>query len=549
MPSTDGRMMKVHSAIARAVLDNGGDTIFGLIGDANLYMVDSFLRDCGGRYFPVANEASAVLAAIGYAQVSGRTGIATVTHGPAMTNTLTALVEGVKSSIPVVLLCGDTAVEDRLHTQNVSQREFIMATGAGFEQLRSPATLSEDVARVFRRAALERRPVVLNMPAEFQWLDVAYESVVHQLFEDRAVIPSSTELDNAVGIIAAARRPIVLAGRGCMQPGARASVLKLAERIGAPLATTLRARELFRGEAFDLGIFGTLSTDVAVETIMQSDCIVAFGAGLNQYTASHGSLLRGKRVVQIDLDRGAVGRNAHLDAGLVGDAGLTAEAMLGWLDQAEIPPSGFRTSELAAKIGAFRLGSRASNKETDGCVDVREALLHLDAAIPDDRIVATDAGRFIFDAWRIFHVEHPRFFVFGVGYGSIGLGMGEALGAAAAAEGRPTLLVTGDGGFMLGGLTEFNTAVRHKADLIVVVVNDGAYGAEHIQFRNKGMDPALSMFDWPDLAPVAIALGGEGITVRNAADLPGAAEAIRNRSRPLLIDVHVDPDGMPAPAH
>jgi acetolactate synthase-1/2/3 large subunit len=111
------------------------------------------------------------------------------------------------------------------------------------------------------------------------------------------------------------------------------------------------------------------------------------------------------------------------------------------------------------------------------------------------------------------------------------------------------VLVSGDGGFMLGGLTEFNTAVRHGANLIVIVVNDGGYGAEHIQFRNKDMDPSLSLFDWPDLAPVAIALGGEGITVRSSDDLPAAVQAIRDRTKPLLINVCVDPDGMPAAAH
>src|SRR5437868_10343858 len=103
--------MKVHAAIARALVDLGFDTMFGLIGDANLYMVDSFIREAGGKYISVANEVTSVLAALGYAQVSGRVGVATVTHGPALTNTLTALVEGVKATVPIVLLAGDTPVE------------------------------------------------------------------------------------------------------------------------------------------------------------------------------------------------------------------------------------------------------------------------------------------------------------------------------------------------------------------------------------------------------------------------------------------------------
>jgi acetolactate synthase-1/2/3 large subunit len=106
-------------------------------------------------------------------------------------------------------------------------------------------------------------------------------------------------------------------------------------------------------------------------------------------------------------------------------------------------------------------------------------------------------------------------------------------------------VVCGDGGFMLGGLVEFNTAVRHGLDMIVIVCNDSGYGAEHIQFRNKNMDPSLALFAWPEFADVARALGGDGVTVRNAADLPNAEAAIRNRTRPLLIELKCDPDHMP----
>jgi thiamine pyrophosphate-dependent acetolactate synthase large subunit-like protein len=91
----------------------------------------------------------------------------------------------------------------------------------------------------------------------------------------------------------------------------------------------------------------------------------------------------------------------------------------------------------------------------------------------------------------------------------------------------------------------FNTAVRHKVDLIMALCNDSSYGAEHIQFRNKEMDPTLSIFDWPDFGPVATALGGRGLTVRTDADLEATAEAIRTRDRPLLIDRKLDPDHVP----
>jgi len=235
----------------------------------------------------------------------------------------------VKSSVPIVLLAGDTPVEDRENLQRTSQREFITTTGAGFEQLRSPATLSQDLGRAFQRAMVERRPVVLNMPVDFQWVDVEYQKPRAYVAADRGRAPDGPDMDDAIGIIAASKRPVVVGGRGAFEHGAEAAIVRLADRIEAPLATTLRGNGLFATHPFNLGICGTLSNAVALETIMESDCIIAFGASLNKYTTASDSLVKGKRVIQINLERGEVGKNCQPDAGLVGDLELTANAMVG----------------------------------------------------------------------------------------------------------------------------------------------------------------------------------------------------------------------------
>mgnify|MGYP002402297383 CR=1 FL=1 len=535
-----------YAAFAKNLAELGVDTMFGLIGDANLYMADSFARDCGGRYVAASHEANAVLMALGYAQVSGKVGVATVTHGPGVTNAISALIEGVKGTMPMVLVAGDTAAVDKDNFQNVPQREHILATGAGFEQLRAPSTMAEDMATAFRRAILERRPVVLNVPADFMWQEVEYKHVPVFLAENRAVVPASGDLDDAVGIIAAARRPVVLAGRGAAYPEAKAALVRLAERIGAPLATTLKGRGLFRGEDFDLGVMGTLSGDVANETIMEADCIVAFGAGLNKYTVAHGSFLAGKRIVQVNLERAEVGRTQKIDAGLVGDPALTADRIVELLDMAEIPPSGFRTEELKRRLAAWKIAPELTKERAAGTVDIRSALLAIDAAVPADRVVVQDGGRFMVEVWKAVRAPDPRSYVHTVNSAAIGHGFGEAIGAAVAAAGRPVLFAAGDGGFMLSGWTEFATAVREKLDMVVVICNDGGYGAEYIQFRRKNMDPSLSILNWPDFAPIAVAMGGEGVTVRSADDLPAAAEAIARRTKPLLIDLKLDPESLSA---
>ncbi|MGC9667611.1 thiamine pyrophosphate-binding protein [Planosporangium sp. 12N6] len=533
--------MLFHQAIARALADNGIDTVFGLLGDANLYLMNSFERDAGGRFLSVSHEAGGVLAANGYFRTTGRIGVATVTHGPALTNIVTPLVEGVRERTPILVVAGDTAVVDRENFQNISQRDIVMPTGAGFEQVRSPATVCEDVAVAVRRAYLEKRPIVLNVPADFQWQEAEYTPLRGERWvAPQQVPPSPAAMDSALGIIASAQRPVVLAGRGAADPESRAALLRLAHRIGAPVATTLRARDLFRGEPHNLGICGTLSHEIALETLTKADCLISFGAGLNKWTTAEGSVLDGKAVVQVDVEREALGRFQAVNAAVTGDAGAVADAMVELLDEAEVKPTGFASPELAQRLAAYT-DKNFKDLSTDETVDVRSAIHRVDEVFPQDRVLVFDAGRFIFNCFTRFHVQHPNDYIHTSNFGSIGLGMGNAIGAATG-SGRPTLLVTGDGGFMLGGLAEFNTAVRHKLDLVVVMFNDSAYGAEHIQFRNKGMDPTPSMFDWPDFAPVADALGGKGYTVRNLDQLDAVLAELPQRDRPVLIDIKVDPD-------
>lgn len=540
--------MLFHQAIAKALGDQGITTIFGVLGDANLYMMDSFERTVGGRFYSMSNEAGAVLAANGYARTSGELGVATVTHGPALTNTITALVESVKDHTPVLLVAGDTAVVDRENFQKIPQRDVVLPSGAGFEQVRSPETVAEDVAVAVRRALLERRPIVLNVPIEFQWAEVEYTPDRVRWVRPQAVVPDPAALDDAVGIVASAKRPLVLAGQGASDPEAKAALVRLAHRIGAPLATTLRARDLFRGDPHNIGIAGTLSHEVAMDVIAQADCVIAFGASLNKWTTAEGSGLDGKKVVHVDIDRAAIERFSGVHAGVVGDAVPVAEAFVALLDEAEVKPTGFASPQLAERL-ANRDEHAFRDTSTETCVDIRTAMLKVEAAFPQDRTLVHDGGRFIFNAFKLLHAPDPRAYVHTVNYGSIGLGMGNAVGAWFGAPGRPVLLVTGDGGFMLGGLAEFNSAVRHQVDLVVVLFNDAAYGAEHIQFRNKDMDPSISTFDWPDFGPVATALGGRGFTVRNLAELDEALAAIETRDRPILIDIKIDPDKVSMPDH
>ncbi|GAA0481376.1 acetolactate synthase [Paractinoplanes deccanensis] len=526
--------MKLHAALARALAAHQVGTMFGLIGDANLFMVHSFVHEHDGKYIGAAHEAGAMLMGFGYADLTGRPGVVTVTHGPALTNTLTGLVEGVRGRAPMLLIAGDTATESRGNIQDIAQRDVVLPTGAGFEQARTPASTLDDLAIALRRAVVERRPIVLNVPSDFMTADVDYREVPLRLPHEQRALPDPVAVAEAAARIAAAKRPVVLAGRGALH--ARAAVLRLAERIGAPVATTLKARDLFRGEPFALGIAGSLGGAATQEIIDGADLVLSLGAGLNGYTTKKGALLAGGRVIAVDTRLEAVPPTAG--AVVLGDAGAVAGALVEEADLRGMPARPFRTPEMAASLAAQEaMGERP--RTAPGTVDVETALRRLDEVLPERRLVVSDGGRFMMESLRFIRTE-PGHFVLPANFGSIGLGMGTAIGAAAADPTRTAVLVTGDGGFMHGGVAEFATAVREGQDLIVVVCDDGGYGAEHIQFTRRGLDPALSLFAWPDLAALATAAGGEGFTVRDEHDLDQVAKVIAGRERPLLIDLRLD---------
>jgi thiamine pyrophosphate-dependent acetolactate synthase large subunit-like protein len=217
------------------------------------------------------------------------------------------------------------------------------------------------------------------------------------------------------------------------------------------------------------------------------------------------------------------------------------------LQESGIGPGAFGWEPIAGQH-AERAPATEVDSGAEDHVDLIVALDRIEASFPRERTVVHDCGRWTYQAFRRVHVPFPQAYVHAINFASVGLGMGCAIGAYFGAPDRPVLLLTGDGGFMMGGMAEFNTAVRCAIDLVVIVMNDSAYGAEVVQFEHLGMDPSIAMMDWPDLAPVATALGGIGITVRNSAELDAALAAVQSRDRPVLIDIKIEPVKVP-PIH
>jgi acetolactate synthase-1/2/3 large subunit len=251
-------------------------------------------------------------------------------------------------------------------------------------------------------------------------------------------------------------------------------------------------------------VLGTVAQPPAVEILAESDCVIAFGAGLNRFTAQ-GSAFVGKTVVHVDTDPAVFDTFTAVDAQVLCDARITATIMIEQLRAADHRPSAFRSEDIGRRVADCDPRADYTDAGSTTQLDVRSAMLRLDELLPRDRIVVTHVGRFVGAPWRFVHVQNPLDFAHSAAFGSIGLGTAMAVGAAAAHPDRLTPTVAGDRGAMMG-IAEFATAVRHRLPLMLVVVNDGGYG----------------------------------LTVHTLADLEPVSDHVADWQLPLLVDIRVD---------
>jgi acetolactate synthase I/II/III large subunit len=533
--------IKGYVAAAQALRQHDVGPIFGLMGDANMHYVASFIEREGGHFVTAVDERGAAAMADGYARVSGRVGVVSITSGPAATNAMTATVEAVRVQTPLLLITGDTPPQ-RYYLQHINLEQLYSATGTDYWRVLAPEHIVDDIGMVLAKVAVTRRPLVLDLPHEVLHAEVDYTPSSYRVRPRQAVAPDEDALDEALGVIMSCRRPVILAGRGAVLSGARDALVELAGQLGAPLATTVNAKEFFRGVPYDIGVMGTISNARAVDVLSQSDCLIVFGAGMGVRTTDHGALSRGRAIVRCDDAPFQLGRGLAADAPVVGDARRVAERMVERLTAAGVHRGHFREDVLDPP-GTTGSDPRAEFADSTavGTLDMRTAMIRLDELLPADRVVVTDAGRFAPAAWKYLRVRDARDFLQTSGnWGSIGLGMAATIGASCAKPDRLTVGVLGDGGGMMG-LIEFSSAVRNNLPVLIDILNDGSYGSEYKKFLNAGIDPKFSLMEWPEFADVAVALGGDGVTVRGLADLEDAVAHLGKLARPMLIDIKCDP--------
>jgi thiamine pyrophosphate-dependent acetolactate synthase large subunit-like protein len=531
---------RAAEAVGETLASLGVRHAFGLIGSGN-FLVTNALVASGVEFLSARHEGAAVVMADAYARVGGSVGVCSVHQGPGLTNTVTGLVEAVKSRTPLVVLAGEMPAGALRANLKIDQAALVSSVGAGVDRLRSAATAAEDAARAVRRAQVERRPIVLMLPIDVEVQPAPPTPYRRAHTPPPVPVPAPEAIAALADLCAGATRPAIVAGRGAVLAGGRAPLDAVAERLGALVATSAVANGFFAGHPRNVGISGGFASPLAQELLPQADLVLSFGASLNPWTTRYGRLIGdGATVVQVDRDADALGAYHRVDIGVVGDAAGAAAALAAELQLRGVALDGFRASE--ARIAAYRRADDPyDDAGGDGYIDPRTLSIALDELLPAERTLAIDSGHFM--GWPAMYVGVPDAagFVFTQAFQSIGLGLATAIGAAVAQPYRLTVAALGDGGAFMA-LAEIETAVRAGLPLLVVVYDDAAYGAEVHHFGPDGEPVELVQFPDADLAAAARGLGAEGLTVREPEDLAGVREWLAGpRERPLVVDAKVVP--------
>ncbi len=534
---------QVSDVLAQAFAAEGTDMLFTLMGDANMYWSAAMADNHGTRLIHARHEHCAVAMADGYARDTGKVGVASVTCGPGYTQIMTALTMAARGNIPLVVFAGDAPLGASWYVQQIDQAPLALATGAAFVPIRTLDRALDNVREAFYLARTERRAVVLSVPLDLQKEEFPYlpdyTPSTDLMATPQRTPPDPAVVDEVVALIAAAERPVVIAGRGAIASGAKPALEALAEESGALLATSLLGKGLFDGNPFALDVAGTFASDLSREFFAESDLVLAAGAGLGHYTTEGGYLYPNAKVVRIDVNpRGLWQGLRTADLHLRADARAAAEAIVARLRQQGVRRQGWRSNEVAARIAA----DSPDNKEyapTPGTLDPRPAVRELDAAVPKDWEVVVAGGH-----CGNFVCTHLRgrpggkyHFLFE--FGAIGSGLAAAIGVAAAKGDGKVLLVDGDGSIMQH-IQELETIRRHGLKLLICVLNDGGYGAESHKFRAYGVNPAHAIHGRGDLAAVAQGFGLRGAKVNTPGRLDALFREHQQQGGTTLWDVHID---------
>ena len=532
--------MKTYEKLAQIVLAEGVRSHFTLLGDANMHFAQT-LAGHGVRTIHVRHEHNAAAMAMSFANADGGVGFCSVTCGPGLTQLMTALPAAVRNGIPLVVFAGESPMHAPWYNQGIDQAPFVAATGARYLPIHSRKLLDRRMREAFLIARRDRTPVVVGLPMDLQkepWEETAdYTPSTALLQPTGRLQPDPERLAQAAEMIGAARRIVVIGGRGAQRADAAVACRRLAERCGALLATTLPARGLFHDDPDCIGIAGGFAAPLAREVFAEADLIVAVGASLAQHMRDGGKLYPNAKVLQIDLRPAMINQGAVVtDLAVQGDARATLEALCDLLPD-PTPTPGWRdgTRRAAVEGDAAAPGRHLA---APGLINPDEAVAALDRLIPKTWEVVNSSGHCSYFSAQMFGRPMRHFHTIRE-FGAIGNGLAYAMGVAVARPDTPVVLMDGDGSFLMH-VQELETIRRHGLNILVCVLNDGAYGSEIHKLRADGLPEEGANFGRDDLGRIARGFGLEGAMVTDQDVLPGLFQRFSDNPGPTVWDIHIN---------
>ena len=528
-------MKKIGAEILIGCLkEQGVKTVFGYPGGTVLDIYDALYRDGKIRHVITAHEQGAAHAADAYARTTGRTGVVIATSGPGATNLVTGLATAFMDSVPVVAITGNVGLNflGRDSFQEIDITGITLPITKHNFIVKDVKDLAATVREAFVIANTGRKgPVLVDILKNVQIAQTEYEpqtpaAPVHK------PVPAGA-LEEAARLIDAAKRPLIMTGGGAIASEASAELFALAEKLDAPVASTLMGLGAFpASHPLFCGMMGMHGTHTAAKICMESDCIIALGTRFSDRVAlNRDQFAKNKTVVQIDIDNAEIDKNVFVTCSVLGDLKEALKTLLPMVGCVKDRP-------FAKTAQAYKAQEANGGKPREfGHKILTEA-----AKLARDFVVATDVGQHQMWTAQHFPLEKPRTLCTSGGLGTMGYGMGAAIGAAFG-SGKHVLLVTGDGSFNMN-LNELSTAVTENLPITVLLMNNRALGMvrqwQKLFYARRFSQTVVNKKT--DYVKFAESFGATGLRIETEEDIVPVLKKAFSINAPVLVECVIGED-------
>lgn len=529
--------MKCNGAeiLINCLKEQGVDTIFGYPGGTVLDIYDALYRDGTIRHVITSHEQGAAHAADGYARVTGRVGVCLATSGPGATNLVTGIATAFMDSVPLVAITGNVGLNmlGRDSFQEIDITGITMPITKHNFIIKDVKDLAPAIRQAFKIANSGRKgPVLIDILKNVQIAETDYEPYAPEKLTKKPVQKSAVE--DAVRAINAAKKPLIMLGGGCIASEAEEEIASLAEKLDAPVACTLMGLGAYpAGDARFMGMMGMHGTATSARLALESDCIIALGTRFSDRVAlNRDKFAANKVVVQVEIDNAEIDKNVNVTYSVLGDVKEALKTMLPLIETVKDRPFMQEAAELKKAEKAKRPNLELGHKVIIGASEIAK----------DDDIVVTDVGQHQMWTAQYYPVKKPRTFCSSGGLGTMGYGLGAAIGAAFGSH-KHVILVTGDGCFNMN-LNELSTAVTENLPITILLMNNRALGMVR-QWQKLFYNNRFSQTDIrkkTDYVKFAESFGAKGMKIEKEEDImPVLKEALSTPS-PVVVDCRISND-------